>query len=150
MLKHNGWAHACEGNQSSHRLCLIETFHILEAEKSILLNKWSELLTKKSPKSLRAKWPMEPALISWPVSVVLAPCRRWYSFTYPWRMESWFGLGRKEDRTNIQISAKQGLKLGTLWSEGRDLTNCANHARTMHENKFYAANYKPRTDYCLP
>ena len=24
-----------------------------------------------------------------------------------------------------------GIELGTLWSEGRDLTNCANHARTF-------------------
>ena len=44
-------------------------------------------------------------------------------------MESWVGLGRNEGCTNIRISAKPGIKLGTLWLEGRDLTNCANHAR---------------------
>ena len=38
-------------------------------------------------------------------------------------------LGRKEGHTNVQISAEPGIELGTLWSEGRDLTNCANHAR---------------------
>ena len=30
---------------------------------------------------------------------------------------------------NIRISAKPGIEPGTLWLEGRDLTNCANHAR---------------------
>ena len=30
--------------------------------------------------------------------------------------------------TNIQISADSGIEPGTLWSEGKDLTNCANHA----------------------
>ena len=47
-------------------------------------------------------------------------------------MESWVGLGGKEGCTNIRISAKPGIELGTLWSEGRDLTNCTNHA---HPNK---------------
>ena len=59
----------------------------------------------------------------------LAPSRCWYSFTYRGRMESWVSLDGKEGRTNIQISAEQGIELGTLWSESRDLTNCANHAR---------------------
>ena len=44
-------------------------------------------------------------------------------------MESWVGLGRKEGRTNIPISAELRLELGTLWMENRDLTNCTNHAR---------------------
>ena len=46
-------------------------------------------------------------------------------------MESWVGIGGKEGRTNIQILAEPGIKLGILWSKGRDLTNCANHARPM-------------------
>ena len=50
--------------------------------------------------------------------------RRWYSFIYPRRMESWVSLGGKEGRINIQILAEPGIELGTLWSEGRDLTNC--------------------------
>ena len=37
----------------------------------------------------------------------LTPSRRWYSFTYPGRMESWVSLGRKEGRTNIQISVER-------------------------------------------
>ena len=47
-------------------------------------------------------------------------------------MESWVGLGGKEGRTNIRISAKPGIEPGTLWSKGRDLTNCANHARPSY------------------
>ena len=44
----------------------------------------------------------------------LASCRCWYSFTYPRRME----------RTSHKYSYlnKAGIKLGTLWSESRDLT----------------------------
>ena len=42
-------------------------------------------------------------------------------------MESQINFGRKKNRTNIQISAKPGIELGTLWSEVyRGLTNCAN------------------------
>ena len=44
-------------------------------------------------------------------------------------MESWVGLGGNEGRTNIQILAEPGIEPGILWSEGRDLTNCANYAR---------------------
>ena len=44
-------------------------------------------------------------------------------------MESWVGLGGKEGRTNFRISEKPGIELGALWSEDRDLTICANHAR---------------------
>ena len=44
-------------------------------------------------------------------------------------MESWVSLGGKEGCINIRILAKPGIELGTLWSEGRDLTNCTNHAR---------------------
>ena len=88
---------------------------------------------------------MEPALISGFCSVKqtslwlpldgtlihrrLALNRHWYSFTNPRRMESWVGLGGKEGCTNIRISAKPGIEPGTLWSEGRDLTNCTNHFR---------------------
>ena len=63
----------------------------------------------------------------------LAPSRFWhiYLFTYPGRMEKWVSLGEKEGRTNIQISAEPGIELGSLWSEGRDLTNCANNARAL-------------------
>ena len=46
-------------------------------------------------------------------------------------MESWVGLGGKEGCTNIRISAKPGIEQGTFWTEGRDLTNCANEARPM-------------------
>ena len=49
----------------------------------------------------------------------------------PWKDENWVSLGRKEGRTNIQVSAKPGIQLGTLWLEGRDLTNCANHAHLV-------------------
>ena len=90
---------------------------------------------------------MEPALYISPVSVVLS---RWESLTRPgWdinpsqvssqetlvliylpgRMESCIGLGGKEGCTNIRISAKPGIEQGTLWSEGRDLTNCAKVAK---------------------
>ena len=54
----------------------------------------------------------------------LAPSRRWYSFTDPRKLESWVSLGGKEGRTNIRISAKPSIEPGTLWLEGRDLTNC--------------------------
>ena len=43
-------------------------------------------------------------------------------------MESWVGLDGKEGRINIQISAEPGIRLGTLWLEGRNFTNCDNHA----------------------
>ena len=36
-------------------------------------------------------------------------------------------LGGKDGRTHIQMSAELGIELGTLWLEGRDLTNCSNH-----------------------
>ena len=51
-------------------------------------------------------------------------------------MESCVNLGGKEGRTNIRISAEPGIELGTFWSEGRDLTNCANHARPLHIQVF--------------
>ena len=44
-------------------------------------------------------------------------------------MESWVSLGGEEGHTKIQISAEPGIEPGTFWLEGRDLTNCANHAR---------------------
>ena len=51
-------------------------------------------------------------------------------------MEGWkVGLGRKEGHTNIRISAKLGIELEILWSESRDLTNCANHARPFYSIK---------------
>ena len=40
-------------------------------------------------------------------------------------MEICVSIGGKEGHTDIQISAELGIELGTLWSEGRDLTNCA-------------------------
>ena len=43
-------------------------------------------------------------------------------------MESWASLGGKKV-TQIFKSRQSGVELETLWSEGRDLTNCANHAR---------------------
>ena len=59
----------------------------------------------------------------------LALSRCWYSFTYSGRSKSLVSLGEKEGHTNIQISAELRIELGTLWSEGRDFTNCTNHAR---------------------
>ena len=59
----------------------------------------------------------------------LAPSKCCYSFAYPGRKENWVRLGRKEGRTNVQISEEPRIELGTLWTEGRDLTNCTNHSR---------------------
>ena len=73
----------------------------------------------------------------------LAPSRRWYSFTYLVRMESWVGLGGKEGCTNFRILAKPGIEPGTLWSKGRDLTNCANHAH-HHFNPGLSKNSSSR------
>ena len=84
---------------------------------------------------IQTKWPMEPAPISTFCNVKrirpfpldrtlihrnLAP-RRLYSFTNPGRLKSWVSLGGKNGHTNIQISEKPGIELGTLWMEGRDL-----------------------------
>ena len=66
---------------------------------------------------VRAKWPMEPALILSPFPVVLS---RWDSLPLP---GFWVWLGGKEGRTNNQIVAEPGIKLVTLWSESRDLTS---------------------------
>ena len=101
---------------------------------------------------LRAKWPMEVALIS--SSVVLsgwesltppgwtliyrrlAPSRRWYSFTYPGRMESWVSLGVIEGRTNIQIS----------WSEGRNFTNSSQELwGALRTSVLFPSNLKTST-----
>ena len=57
-----------------------------------------------------------------------APSRCWYSFTYPWRMESWVSLDGKEGHTNISMTLKPRIELGTLWLEVRDLTICTNNA----------------------
>ena len=62
----------------------------------------------------------------------LAPSRHCYLFTYCGRMESWVCLGWKEGRTNIQISAKLWIEPGALLLEGRDFTNCANHACPLY------------------
>ena len=51
-------------------------------------------------------------------------------------MESWIGLGGKKVTQSSPNSAKPGIELGTLWSEGRDLTNCANHARPRNKLTF--------------
>ena len=56
-------------------------------------------------------------------------------------MESWGSLGGKEGRTNVQISAEPGIKLGTLWSEGRDLTNCDNHAHSDIPKECFKSKY---------
>ena len=45
-------------------------------------------------------------------------------------MESWISLGGK-GHTNVQILTEPGIKLGPLWSKGRDLTNWANHAHPI-------------------
>mgnify|MGYP001794492176 CR=1 FL=1 len=69
-------------------------------------------------------------------------------------MESWVSLGGKESRTN---QFKYWIELGTLWSEDRDLTNCANHARprsfqnavfindTLESTDGYYSGYQRRT-----
>ena len=41
-------------------------------------------------------------------------------------MESWVSFGRKESYTDVQMSEQPGIKLVTLWLEGRDFTNCDN------------------------
>ena len=43
----------------------------------------------------------------------------------------------KNGRTNFRISAKPGIELGILWSKGRDLTNCDNHANTSYNRMNY-------------
>ena len=49
-------------------------------------------------------------------------------------------LGGKEGRTNIWFSAELAIKLGTLWLESKDLTNCANntHAICSKQTPFYS------------
>ena len=64
--------------------------------------------------SLRAKWPMEPALISGFCSVKrMLPAVSGTHLHTAGRMERWVCLGGKEARTNIQISAKLGSNWGT-------------------------------------
>ena len=85
------------------------------------------VLVKLKLNPLRARWPMEPALISafcslrwryltppgWTlIQHRLAPSRRWYAFTYPGTMESRVSLGEKGGHTNIQILAETGSNLG--------------------------------------
>mgnify|MGYP001794717095 CR=1 FL=1 len=36
---------------------------------------------------------------------------------------------RRSHKKNIQISAKPGIQPGTLWLEGKDLTDCITHIR---------------------
>ena len=86
-------------------------------------------------KSLRARWPVEPVLISGFCSVILllldgtlihrrlAPSRRWYSFTYPGRMESWVSLGGKDTQTSIQLSAEPGSNWGPCGRKAEILLN---------------------------
>ena len=75
--------------------------------------------------SLQAKWPMESALIiSYFCSVkrtrvLTSPGRD----TNPSQVSSHKVWSHKY--SNLDIA---GIELGTLWSEGRDLTNCANHS----------------------
>ena len=45
--------------------------------------------------------------------------------TFQWKRQE------RKSHKSVQILAEPGIKLGTLWSKGRDLTNCANHARPV-------------------
>ena len=47
----------------------------------------------------------------------------------PWKdgKLSWLRQERMLHKS-VQILAELGIELGTLWVEGRDLTNCTNHA----------------------
>ena len=55
-------------------------------------------------------------------------------------MLSWLRQKRRSYKYSNLDRAR--IELGTLWSEGRDLTNCANHARPtmlrMNETGLYA------------
>ena len=55
----------------------------------------------------------------------------------PWKdgKLNWLRRERKSHKS-VQISAEPGIELGTLWSQGRDLTNCTNHAHPMY---YYAS-----------
>ena len=114
---------------------------------------------------------MEPALISsfWSVRRMrvwllldgtlmhrwLAPSRRWYSFTYPGRMESWVSLGGKEGRINIRISARPGLNWGACGRKAEILYQLRqpcppNHPRQQHLNfPYFACNLMYYSFYFL-
>ena len=53
-------------------------------------------------------------------------------FTSLVRMKSRVSFGGKEGRTTIQILTKLGMELGTLWLEGRDLSNCFYNLRYFY------------------
>ena len=61
------------------------------------------------------------------------------------RMESWVSLGRKESRTNIRISEKPRIKLGTLCLESSDFTSCTNHTWLWKFNHTHNHHYSQTT-----
>ena len=58
----------------------------------------------------------------------LAPSRRWYSFNYPGKMESWIKFRRK-NRSQIFESQLSRDRTGDLVVGKQKLYNCANYAR---------------------
>ena len=58
-----------------------------------------------------------------------SPSRHSYSFTYPWRTESWVSWGGKLMKVAQVFESQQcrGSNRRPCGLEGRDLTNCANH-----------------------
>ena len=85
-------------------------------DENILLEtlvKLSEIFYEPSGSWSRRLSPISVVLSGWESLIppgwklihrMLAPSRRWYSFTYG-RMDSWVSLGGKGNHTNIQISA---------------------------------------------
>ena len=106
----------------------------------------------KVKSSLKPSGSFKPVLIS-PVFIVLSG---WESFTplgqdtnpsqissqwtKPRRKKSLVRSGRK-GHTNIHISAKPGIELGTLWLESRDLTNCTNHTHHLESQGVIKSMY---------
>ena len=52
---------------------------------------------------------------------------------------SW--LRRKRRSHKYSNLGRARIELGTLWSEGRDLTNCTNHARQYSKPHFYSISF---------
>ena len=121
-------------------------------------------LKKLNP--LRARWPMDPALISGFCSVKppdeslrlplngtlihrrLAPSRCWYSFTYPGRMETWVGLGGKEGHSDFLKSRQIRDRTGDL---GIGKQRSANHsAQKKSDMRRKNVISEPRFTLCLP
>mgnify|MGYP001795693070 CR=1 FL=1 len=105
---------------------------------------------------MRAKWPMELAIISGFCSVKwmryfdssldgtlihcrLASSRCWYSFIYPGMMESWVSLGRK-GCTNVSNLRRAVNRPGSLWSKGRERSYQLHHLRPPESFKYYLLN----------